>query len=151
MQKLLNKVNQLAAQIPNASIVNNAVSKGSIGWHIEHSCLVIIKIAETIQQSDAKKYAPEFSLKKFIVFLTGKFPRGSAKAPASVLPIEDISISHLEESIAKVKAAIEALKSTEKNKFFTHPFFGNLNVPKTIQFFGIHTQHHLLIIEDILK
>jgi hypothetical protein len=151
MQKLLNKVNQLAAQIPNASIVNNAVSEGSIGWHIEHSCLVIIKIAETIQQSDAKNYDPKFSLKKFIVFLMGKFPRGSAKAPASVLPLEDISTSHLEESIVKVKDAIQALKSTEKNKFFTHPIFGNLNVPKTIQFFGIHTQHHLLIIEDILK
>jgi hypothetical protein len=67
------------------------------------------------------------------------------------MPLEDISISHLEESIAKVRAAIQSLKSAEKNKFFTHPFFGNLNVPKTIQFFGIHTQHHLLIIEDILK
>jgi hypothetical protein len=151
MQKLLNKVNLLAAQIPNASIVNNAVSQGSVGWHIEHSCLVIIKIAETIQASDAKKYHPTFSFKKFIVFLTGKFPRGRAKAPASVLPIENISASHLEDSIAKAKAAIQSLESIEQHKFFTHPFFGNLNVPKTIQFFGIHTQHHLLIIEDILK
>jgi hypothetical protein len=151
MQKLLKKVNHLAAQIPNASIVNNAVSQGSVGWHIEHSCLVIIKIAETIHASDVNKYNPTFSVKKFIVFLTGKFPRGRAKAPASVLPIENISTSHLEDSIAKAKAAIQSLESTEQHKFFTHPFFGNLNVPKTIQFFGIHTQHHLLIIEDILK
>ena len=151
MQKLLNKVNQLAAQIPNASIVNNAVSEASIGWHIEHSCLVIIKIAETIQQSDAKNYHTQFNLRKYIVLLTGKFPRGRAKAPASVLPVNNSNLSELGQCIEHAKAAIQTLKSTEKNKFFKHPIFGNLNVPKTIQFLAIHTQHHLRIIEDILK
>jgi hypothetical protein len=151
MQKLLNKVDALAAQISNADVLNNTVSQGNIGWHIEHSCLVIIKITETIQASNPIAYHEKFNFKKWIVFLTGKFPRGRAKAPESVLPIQNISIAHLQESIIKAKAAIDILNTCEKNKYFKHPIFDNLNVPKTIHFLGIHTNHHLTIIQDILK
>ncbi len=151
MQKVIKLIDQLADQIPNAAVLNDVISKGTIGWHIEHSCLVIIKITETIQNSNPVLYRPKFSFIKFIVLLTGKFPRGRAKAPESVMPIDNITPTHLQESIVKAKAAIEALSSCEKNKYFTHPIFGNLNAPKTINFLGIHTHHHLLIIQDILK
>jgi hypothetical protein len=86
-----------------------------------------------------------------MVFLTGKFPRGRAKAPKSVLPDENITEQHLLESIAKAKQAINEIKECHKNQFFSHPIFGNLNVPNTLKFFSIHTNHHLLIINDILK
>jgi hypothetical protein len=151
MQKVIKFIDQLEAQIPNADVLNDAVSQGTIGWHIEHSCLVIIKITETIQNSNPASYRPKFSFIKFIVLLTGKFPRGRAKAPESVIPIDNITPTHLKESIVKAKAAMDALSKCEKNKYFTHPVFGNLNAPKTIQFLGIHTHHHLLIIQDILK
>ncbi len=151
MQKVIKFINELEAQIPNADVLNDTVSLGTIGWHIEHSCLVIIKITETIQNSNPALYRPKFSFVKFIVLLTGKFPRGRAKAPESVLPIENITLTHLQESIVKAKAAIDALSNCKKNKYFTHPVFGNLNAPKTIHFLGIHTHHHLLIIQDILK
>ena len=151
MQKLLNLVDELALQIPNATTLNTNVSVGDIGWHIEHSCLVIIKITETIQNSNPETYRPRFSFIKFIVLLTGKFPRGRAKAPEVVMPIENITISHLEKSIILAKDAIQELHGCEKNNYFNHPFFGNLNTPATINFLGIHTNHHLSIIKDILK
>ena len=66
MQKLLNKVDALAAQISNADVLNNTVSQGNIGWHIEHSCLVIIKITETIQASNPIAYHAKFNFKKWI-------------------------------------------------------------------------------------
>jgi hypothetical protein len=151
MQKLLQLLDKLALQIPNAAIQNNAVSSTNIGWHIEHSCLVIIKITETLQKSDPQKFQSTFNFKKIFVFLTGKFPRGRAKAPKVVMPIENITTTHLEESIEKTKAAIMELKHCEKNMHFTHPIFGSINTPETIKFLGVHTNHHLLIIEDILK
>jgi hypothetical protein len=151
MQKLLNLVEQLALQIPNADKVNKHVSNANIGWHIEHSCLVVIKITETLQKSDPDKFKSKFNFKKIVVFLVGKFPRGRAKAPEVVMPIENITTSHLEESILKTKAAIMELQNCEKNNHFSHPIFGSLNASETIQFLGVHTNHHLLIIEDILK
>lgn len=151
MKKLLNLVEQLALQIPNADKVNKDVSNANIGWHIEHSCLVIIKITKTLKKSDPKKFQAKFNFKKIFVFLIGKFPRGRAKAPEVVMPIENITTTHLEESILKTKAAIIELQNCEKNNHFSHPIFGSLNTPETIKFLGVHTQHHLLIIQDILK
>lgn len=151
MQKLINLIDQLEIQIPNAHISNSVVSEGNIGWHIEHSCLVMIKIAETFQQSNPNQYHTKFNFKKIIVFFLGKFPRGKAKAPAVVMPAENITLDHLSESVANARLAIQKIMAGEKNKYFLHPFFGNLNRPQTLNFFGIHTKHHLLIIKDILK
>jgi hypothetical protein len=151
MQKILKLLDRLALQIPNAQLQNGTVSSANIGWHIEHSCLVIIKITETLQNSDPEKFQSKFNFKKIVVFLIGKFPRGRAKAPEVVMPIENITTSHLEESIVKTKAAIMELQNCEKNNHFSHPIFGSLNTPETIKFLGVHTHHHLLIIEDILK
>jgi hypothetical protein len=151
MNKLLYLVDQLALQIPNANALNSNISNANTAWHIEHSCLVIIKVAETLQKSDSKKFQTKFNFTKIMVFLTGKFPRGRAKAPEVVMPIENITISHLEQSILKTKAAIMDLQNCEKNNHFSHPIFGSLNTSETIQFLGIHTNHHLLIIKDILK
>jgi len=151
MRKLLKLIDQLALQIPNADRMNHDVSDANIGWHIEHSCLVIIKIAETIVKSNPNDYTTKFSFTKIMVFLTGKFPRGSAKAPKSVLPVENITEQHLLESIAKAKQAINEIKECHKNQFFMHPIFGNLNVRNTLNFYCIHTNHHLSIIQDILK
>ena len=151
MDKLLKLVDQLALQVPNANRLNNTISNVNIAWHIEHSCLVIIKVTETIMKSDPNNYGPKFSFRKLLFFVTRKFPRGRAKAPKSVLPDENITEQHLLESIAKAKQAINEIKECHKNQFFSHPIFGNLNVPNTLNFFSIHSNHHLSIIQDILK
>lgn len=151
MQKLLKLLDKLESHVLHARVLNSAISKADIAWHIEHSCLVIIKIIETIQKSHPSKFESKFSLKKSIVFLTGNFPRGAAKAPSSVLPSENVSTEHLTESIAKARASVHALLNCEKNQYFLHPIFGNLNSLQTFRFLAIHTNHHLKIINDILQ
>ena len=78
MKQLLLYIDELARQVSNASIQNPSISMGSVGWHIEHSCLVIIKITETIQQSNPSDFTSKFNFKKWLVFTLGKFPRGKA-------------------------------------------------------------------------
>lgn len=151
MQSLLKKIDQLSNQISNASKLNPVISQGTVGWHIEHSCLVIIKITETIQKSDPSTFHSKFNFRKWIVFILGKFPRGRANAPASVLPNDHISVETLQLSIQKTRAAIQALQSCQKNQYFLHPLFGNLNTAETPRFLRIHTNHHLRIIQDIIK
>ena len=151
MKKRVILLDKLSAQIQNAQVQNKEVSEGTIGWHIEHSALVIIKIAETVQKSDPNHFESTFSIKRVVVFLLGKFPRGKAKAPSSVMPAENISEEHLKESIFMAKMALQSLMDAAKNQHFAHPIFGNLNRNQTLKFLGIHTKHHLSIIADILK
>lgn len=151
MKRLLRLVDALEAQIINANLVQPAVSSASVGWHIEHSCLVITKIIQTVEQSNPATYQWKWNSRRVLVFILGKFPRGRAEAPASVLPGEAISVEHLLGSIQQTRSAIANLSSCSKNQYFKHPFFGELNKSSTIYFLGIHTKHHLHIIEDILK
>jgi hypothetical protein len=150
MQDLIKKIDNLAAEIPNANRLHIEISAANVAWHIEHSCLVIIKISETILKSNPSNYKPSFSFKKQLVFFTGKFPRGRANAPEVVMPQDNLSLEHLQQSILNAKTAIQKLSSCDKNNYFTHPIFGQLNIQKTIKFFGIHTSHHIHIIKDIL-
>ncbi len=151
MQQLLLMVDKLALEIPNAAKQRTAVSEAAVGWHVEHSLLVITQIIEGIKRSDPSKYKWAFNFSRFIVLGLNKIPRGKAKAPDSVLPKDNLNEVFLLESIAKTKLALKELTNCEKNNYFVHPYFGQLNLKATIRFFEVHTYHHLKIIRDILK
>lgn len=151
MKRLLLLVDALEAQVPHLNSFNTNISTANVGWHIEHSCLVITKIIQTVSQSNANTYQWKWNPKRVIVFILGKFPRGRAEAPASVLPGQEISSEHLLLSIQETRSAIAQLSSCNKNQYFKHPIFGDLNKSATFYFLGIHTKHHLRIIKDILS
>jgi hypothetical protein len=142
---------ELANYIADYNQSNQAISEVSVGWHIEHSLLVIKQITATVAQSDPKLYKSKFNVKRFVVFLTKTIPRGKAKAPKVVIPSEEITFDLLQESLKNTYQAITYLKDCEANQYFMHPFFGQLNKKQTIKFLAIHTEHHLKIIRDILK
>jgi hypothetical protein len=144
-------VPELATFIPNYNQSNTAISEVAVGWHIEHSLLVIKQITATVAQSEPKLYKSKFNLSRFIVFLTKIIPRGKAQAPKVVIPVDEITIERLQESLKNTYQAIAYLKDCQEKQYFMHPFFGQLNKKQTIQFLAIHTQHHLKIIRDILK
>lgn len=151
MQILLSYLDKFESHIQDADKINPAVSEGSVGWHLEHSCLVIIKITETVSTSNPSNYKWKFSFLKLMVLTLGKFPRGRAKAPKSVIPMGELNANNLSQSIANARLAVASLAACQKNQFFLHPIFGELNTSKTMHFLGIHTKHHLGIIHDILK
>ena len=142
---------ELANYIADYNQSNKAISEVSVGWHIEHSLLVIKQITATVAQSEPKLYKSKFNVKRFVVFLTKTIPRGKAKAPKVVIPSEEITVDLLQESLKNTYQAITYLKDCEANQYFMHPFFGQLNKKQTIKFLEIHTEHHLKIIRDILK
>ena len=144
-------VPELATYIPNHNQSNKAISEVSVGWHIEHSLLVIKQITSTVAQSEPKLYKYKFNISRFFVFLSKTIPRGKAKAPKVVIPVEEITIETLQESLKNTYQAIAYLKDCQEHQYFMHPFFGQLNKKQTIKFLAIHTEHHLKIIRDILK
>ena len=142
---------ELATYIPKYNQSNIAISEVSVGWHIEHSLLVIKQITATVAQSEPKLYKSKFNFSRFFVFLSKTIPRGKAKAPKVVIPVDEITADSLQESLKNTYQAFTYLKDCEEHQYFMHPFFGQLNKKQTIKFLAIHTEHHLKIIRDILK
>ena len=55
------------------------ISEANIGWHLEHSLLVISRILEGLPLSHPEKYQPKFSWAKFMVMTSGYIPRKKEK------------------------------------------------------------------------
>jgi hypothetical protein len=150
MNKLLGYLNELETKISKQENHNYDISKSNVGWHIEHILLTINLIIEEVQKSNPENFKWSFKLPRILVFSMNKIPRGRAKSPEIVVPKtydERTLIEHLK--ITKFK--IQELENTSSDKYFNHPFFGNLKLNKTIKFLEIHTSHHLEIINDIIK
>ena len=151
MNKINNLLNNLEAQVDNYSKLNQNISEGNVGWHIVHSCLVVNSVCAAVVKSNASKFIKKFSFKAFLVLLLNSFPRGKAKAPSFTMPSEELSPTYILKSIQASRASIETLSKADKNQYFTHPIFGELNKADTFKFLAVHTNHHLKIIKDILK
>jgi hypothetical protein len=151
MKKILPLVDVLEGKISNYQKVNTAISATSVGWHLQHTLLVLINVTEGIKKSNPQEFKPNFNFARTIVFTLNKIPRGKGKAPKSVQPATEITLESLTNNILLAKQKLLELYSLDKNKHFAHPFFGSVKLSGCIKFLHIHTLHHLKIIEDILK
>jgi hypothetical protein len=151
VNKLEALLTQLESKIPFSENSNNEVSKGSVGWHIEHSLLSLNGVTNLLIQSNPKEYKWKFNFVRFIVLSLKKIPRGRAKSPEVVQPKDNIDKINLTTHLLKTRNKIKELEMLSKDKYFKHPFFDDLKLNQTINFLEIHTKHHLEIIEDIIN
>jgi len=150
MKKLNKLILELESKVSKQKLTNESISKSNIGWHIKHCLLTIDGIIETLKKSNPSEYKWKFKMLRLIVFMRNKIPRGRGKSPKIVIPkkYDELSLKKdCKNSIIKIKE----LESIDKDKYFKHPYFGDLKLDKTIKFLEIHTNHHLEIINDILK
>jgi hypothetical protein len=152
MKKLEALIRQLECKILAQTATNTSVSAASVGWHIEHSLLVVNSIMNTLQKSDPAQYKWKFNLNKLLVMsVLNKMPRGRGKAPEVVKPKGDFTSESLKNHVESTIKRLPALNSLDSNSHFKHPYFGQLNLKSAIHFIEIHTKHHLEIVDDILK
>lgn len=152
MEKIQQLIAQLESKIAEHETVNLEASAGSVGWHIEHSLKTIDQIVTACKASNPSVYKWKFNFKRFlIVDVLNKIPRGKVKAPKLVRPEGEISKESLELSFKNLKDNLEDWKQLDKNAYFQHPFFDELNKKATEKFLVLHTNHHFKIINDILK
>lgn len=151
MKKLIKVLNDFEKQASFYSANNTLVSAANVGWHIMHSCLVITSVSKAIMNSDPAGYKKKFSWKATLYFLLNSFPRGKAKAPSFTHPAEELSMEVVLQQIEQARKTAEMLLTTNKKKYFTHPIFGDLQLPVAIKFLYIHSYHHEKIIKEILQ
>ena len=150
MRNIEKRLEKLYTFIKDADRVNSSVSSANVGWHIEHSLLVIIKMISALTASDPAQYKWKFNLARAMVFTINKFPRGRGKAPDPVNP-KQIERTDFDALFSKTREKIEELKKADPNKFYEHNIFGVLNKKNTFVLLDIHTNHHIQIIEDVLS
>ena len=151
MKSLLTLINELETKLPFIGQKKEAVSQATVGWHLEHNLLALIKMITAVEHSNPADYKWTFNIKRSIVLALGKFPRGRAKAPDSVKPGEQISKDSIIALITKAMQKAELLETLDNKKFFTHPYFGNLRLKQARKIIAIHTHHHIKIINEIIS
>jgi len=148
LEKLLQKIESL---LPEIDKENEKVSKASVGWHLEHSLLILNGSLKGLTMTNPQNYKPKSSIKKFIFINFGIIPRGKIKSPKQFIPLEIPTKKNLEKLLNLGKERLEAVKNLPSKSYITHPFLGDLDKKATLKFLGLHTNHHLKIIGDILK
>jgi hypothetical protein len=121
MKILQQLLNELEAKIPFWENTNEKVSNASVGWHIEHSLLVIKRVIDSTKKSDPVLYKWKFNIKKIFVFAAGSIPRGKGNAPEPSKPKEDFNESTLQEHIQLIKNKLAEIDSIQPNQYFVHP------------------------------
>ncbi|WP_037373248.1 DUF1569 domain-containing protein [Salinimicrobium xinjiangense] len=150
-RELHDQLIEMEGYTDNLTTINSAVSSVPVGWHLAHNLKVILSILKGLDISDPAQYRKKFSWKKELVYLTGRIPRGKARAPKKVIPEDNISAEELQEQITKAKRKLTGISKLPKNAFFEHPFFGHIRRDETPKFLVIHTEHHLKIVREILN
>jgi hypothetical protein len=151
MNQLQQLLDQIESHIPQHEKMNPEVSQSSIGWQLDHSLLVINGIIAQLSQSNPNHFRWRFNLNRTYIQCRNSIPRGKAKAPKQVRPAETITIEDLQNKLALAQNNIILLESLPKNSYFTHPYFGDLNLKATNWFLKLHTKHHLKIVNDIIN
>jgi hypothetical protein len=151
MKQLLKLLNQVESYIPDFEKSNTSVSQSSIGWQIDHSLLVVNGVINVLKKSNPDDYKWKWNTSRLLLQITNKIPRGRAKSPKSVIPLESTTIEELLEKLELAKIQVVDLEKLPAHSYFTHPIFGDLKLKTTLWFLKLHTLHHLKIIQDIQK
>lgn len=151
MKKLHALLNELENQLLHVEKLNQKVSAVSVGWHIQHSLLAALQIIRAVEKSNPAGYKPEFNFSRLFVFTFNRIPRGKAKAPAVVIPVDTVSMETLKADFQLLRNRVGVLETLAPGHYFTHHVFGDLDIKGTIKMLKIHTKHHLDIIKDIIR
>ncbi|NNC49945.1 MAG: DUF1569 domain-containing protein [Flaviramulus sp.] len=151
LTNLKNQLIKLESYFPLIEKENHKVSKSTVGWQLDHTLRVFNAVSEWTENSDPKEYRWKFSFWRSVLFPLNYFPRGKVKAPKHVSSPETIKTEDLKTQLQTARKHIDKLDTLPKNAYFKHFIFGMLSKKQTLRFLQMHTNHHLKIVNDILK
>lgn len=151
MKNITNQLQKIESLLPKIDVTNDKVSKASVGWHLEHLLLILNSSLKGLTMTDPKDYKPKFSVKKFVFLNFGLIPRGKIRAPKQFFPLETPTTESILKLINLAKERLAATTDLPEKSFITHPFLGDFDKKTTLRFLWLHSNHHLKIVDDILK
>ena len=151
MDKIKIQLQKIESLLPKIDVTNDKVSKASVGWHLEHLLLILNSSLKGLTMTNPKDYNPKFSIKKCIFLNFGLIPRGKIRAPKQFIPLENPTQESILKLINLAKERLETAQNLPEKSFITHPFLGDFDKKTTLKFLWLHSNHHLKIVDDILK
>lgn len=151
MIALENSLKRIESYIPDLEHRNPKISKVNVAWQLDHSLKVFNGVTTVLQESDPNLYVDNFTFMGKILLKLNFIPRGKARVPKYLASPEIILKEALLAQLALAKLHILAIEKLDKNAFFKHPLFGNINKTRALRFLVVHTHHHLKIVRAILK
>ncbi len=145
-----NGLEDLRTSVASAALRAPAVSEWSIGMHVHHCCLAMIKICQSLVASTPPTPRSRFSFLTALVFSSGRLPRGRGRSPDAVLPKQDVPPAELRTLLDRSERMLTEVHDLDRRTWFRHFAFGVLDRDKTLRFILIHNRHHLRIISDIM-
>ena len=144
-------LDDLRTSVASAALRAPAVSEWSIGMHVHHCGLAMIRICQSLVASTPPTPRSRFSFRTTLVFSSGRIPRGRGRSPDAVLPRQDVSPAELGTLLDQSERILSEAHNLDPQTWCRHPAFGVLARDKTLRFIGIHNRHHLRIIADIMS
>jgi len=157
--KQLDDLVDLSRQADEIAIRVEAVSRWSVGQHLEHLALSdaavvagLDKLAATPGPAGGRP-----NLVGRMVLLFGYIPRGKGQAWKQILPGEDIEGTRLAASFDDVGRRLKAVFEPRSGELeappgrFRHRIFGDLHAFQWLRFVDLHHRHHGRIIRDIRR
>ncbi len=140
----------LRTSVASASLRAPAVSEWSIGMHVHHCGLAMMRVCQSLVASTPPTPRSRFSFLTAIVFLSGRIQRGRGRSPDVVLPRQDVSPAELLTLLDRAERILTEANDLDPKAWFRHFAFGVLDRDKALRFIHIHNRHHLRIISDIV-
>ena len=127
------------------------------GWcpseHLDHTVKVSASIVNRLLQLDAPATSGISFLGRIIMTI-GRIPRGRGKAPERLRGVR-VTSADLNASLTKLEEKLSLLADAhladKRGPIVPHPRFGGLRPNQALRFAAVHNDHHLRIIDDILK
>ncbi|KFC17893.1 DUF1569 domain-containing protein [Epilithonimonas lactis] len=151
MDKIEIQLQKIESLLSKIDVTNEKVSKASVGWHLEHLLLILNSSLKGLTMTNPKDYNPKFSLKKFVFLNFGMIPRGKIRAPKQFIPLDVPTQESILKLMNLAKERLKAVENLPEKSFITHPFLGDFDRKTTLRFLWLHSNHHLKIVDDILK
>ncbi len=147
-----NQFDRLREAVARKNTQNRTISNWSVGQQIEHSANVVTSICKALHKSNPEKYNPKFNFGRSLCLATKWIPRGKGKAPKWVIPNEkELAEETLFGLINEAEENFISIDKLSPKSYFKHGYFGQMNLKQAKKFVEIHSNHHLKIIDDLVK
>ena len=130
------------------------ISAWCLAEQIDHIVKVSASVVDVLADRNAAPVGGGLNLLGWLVLRLGWIPRGAGRSPRR-FRAEMTTTAELDARIAQLERSFAALPFDQlrasRVAVVPHPKFRALTPPQALRFLVVHTQHHLKIIDDILR
>lgn len=150
-ERIQRALDLLESHLGSRNLRRSDVSDWSVGQQIEH----VLKATSAFTVMALRNRQPDGTgiqkQLKGLLLKRDSFPRGVANAPDVSIPGDSTPEAVLNTLLLNTRNRITRLEEVSATAVAHHPYLGEMDRDEAIHFMAIHLEHHLSIIEDIVK